>query len=292
METVTKPLPPKQGIAAPITTLIGTASRRSRRRRDASPAARFWQPTLAVIAVLLLWEVSSRTGLVPSSALPPFSEVMSAVPALVTSGDFWAATGQTLFSTVVGLVIMAIIAFPMAILTGLSKFARESTSLPFELLKPIPPVAMIPLGLLLWGPSETMKLVLIVFGAFWPFYTQLTYGVREIDTVASDMAKSYQLSPWTVITRVYLPSLLPFATTGFRVSASIALIVSVVTELIGGARGLGRSIMVAQSSGSLDTMYALILFTGVLGLTINYLLEAAERPLLFWHATYRKEAAS
>jgi ABC-type nitrate/sulfonate/bicarbonate transport system permease component len=237
-----------------------------------------------------LWEAASRTGLMPATSLPPASEVLAAWPALAAAPAFWTAVGHTLASAIGGLGIVVLIAVPLALAIGLSRFARESTWLVIEFLKPIPPVAMIPLGLLLWGPSETMKLTLICFGALWPFLTQMVYGIGQVDHVALDMARSYRLKAWLTTSRIVVPSLLPFAATGLRVSASIAIVVSVVTELIGGAAGLGRDIMIAQSSGNLPAMYALILTTGLLGLLINFAFAAAERPLLFWHPSQRKDA--
>lgn len=243
-----------------------------------------------MVAVLLLWEAASRSGLLPKASLPPASEVLLAWPALAATSAFWGSVGHTLGSALGGLAIVVLIAVPVGLAIGLSRFVRESTWLVVEFLKPIPPVAMIPLGLLLWGPSETMKLTLIAFGALWPFLTQMVYGINQVDHVALDMSKSYRLKAWLTTSRVIIPSLLPFAATGLRVSASIAVVVAVVTELIGGAAGLGRDIMVAQSAGNLPAMYALILTTGLLGLLINAAFAAAERPMLFWHPSQRKES--
>lgn len=251
-----------------------------------------WRGAATVVAVLAAWEIASRSGLLPASSLPAASEVMVAWGALLARATFWAAVGHTVSSALMGLGIVFLMAVPAALAIGLSRTVRESTWLVVEFLKPIPPVAMIPLGLLLWGPSETMKLTLIVFGALWPFLTQLVYGIKQVDHVTLDMAKSYRLKGWLTTTRIIVPTLLPFAATGLRVSASIAIVISVVTELIGGAVGLGRDIMIAQSAGSLPTMYALILTTGVLGLAINAVFAGIERPLLFWHPSHRKDTSA
>lgn len=251
-----------------------------------------WRGTGTVLAVFLAWELASRGGLLPAASLPAASEVLAAGAALLAQGPFWSAVWHTVSSAMAGLGIVVAVAVPLALAIGLSRVVRESTWLLVEFLKPIPPVAMIPLGLLLWGPSETMKLTLITFGALWPFLTQLVYGINQVDHVALDMARSYRLKGWLTTSRVIVPTLLPFAATGLRVSASIAVVVSVVTELIGGAVGLGRDIMIAQSAGNLPSMYALILTTGVLGLVINAVFAAAERPLLFWHPSHRKDTSA
>lgn len=249
-----------------------------------------WLGMLSVLVVLAAWEVLSQTGLLPAATIPAASSVLTSLVALLTQLTYWGAIGNTLASAVTGLVVVIAIASPLALIVGLSPFIRDSTSTVIEFLKPIPPVAMIPLGLLLWGPSETMKVTLVAFGALWPFFTQLVYGIRQIDLVTLDVAKSYRLSRWTIISRIIAPSVFPYAATGLRVSASIAVVIAVVTELIGGAAGLGRDIVIAQSAGNLSVMYALIITAGVLGLLINALFSITERRLLFWHASQRKES--
>lgn len=103
------------------------------------------------------------------------------------------------------------------------------------------------------------------------------------------MARSYRLGWWLTTTRIIVPSILPYALTGLRISASIAVIVSVVTELVGGARGIGQAITVTQVDGQLPAMYAWIITAGLLGVAINLIFTAVERPLLSWHPSQRGE---
>ncbi|GAA1883009.1 ABC transporter permease [Paeniglutamicibacter psychrophenolicus] len=242
-----------------------------------------------ILAVFGLWEISSRSGLLPQAAIPPASQVLAAFGAQLVEPHFWLSVWGTLSVALLGLLIIAAIATPLALLIGASREVQESTWFPIEFLKPIPPVALIPLGLLLWGPTPGMKLFLVVFGAIWPLLTQLVYGFKEIDGVARDMARSYRLGKWLTITRVIIPSILPFGATGLRVSASIAVVIAVVAEMIGGVAGLGQDIVVAQSANAMPQMYALIFAAGLLGLLVNAAFRAAEKPLLFWHPSQRKD---
>jgi len=184
--------------------------------------------------------------------------------------------------------LAAALALPLGLLLGLMGAVRRSTSFVVEFLKPIPPVALIPLALLFWGPSLRMKLFLVVFGTLWPLMIQTSYGVLSVDPMAREMARSYGLSRGRVLKSVVLPSVLPFAATGLRIAASIALVIDIVSELVGGAPGLGKSIIDAQSDGALAKMYGYILFTGFLGLVVNLLFTAVERPLLRWHPSGRR----
>lgn len=263
---------------------------RGRRRGPANtPSGRFILGAAAVVVAFAAWEVLSRTGAIPAGAIPPASAVLAEFAAQVVLPGFWASLWDTVSVALLGLVLIVAVASPLALLIGLVRPFAESTWFLVEFLKPIPPVALIPLGLLLWGPSPGMKLFLIVLGAIWPLLTQLVYGVKEVNGVATDMARSYRLGWWLTTSRLVGPSILPFALTGLRISAAIAIIIAVVTEMIGGAAGLGQDIVVAQSAGALAEMYALILTAGLLGLALNAAFRAAEKPLLFWHPSVREE---
>jgi ABC-type nitrate/sulfonate/bicarbonate transport system permease component len=241
----------------------------------------------AVAGVLGLWEALSRTGVLDTQVFPAASTVLAELWRLLGTGAFWGDLWATLSSALSGLGLVVLLGTVAAMLIGLIRFVENSTWVVVEFLKPIPPIALIPLGLLLWGPSPTMKVTLITFGALWPFLTQMVYGIRQTNNVALDMASSYRLGWWLTTTRIVVPTLLPYALTGLRISASIAVIVSVVTELIGGASGIGQTIAVAQINNLLPTMYAYILTAGLLGVAINLVFQALEKPLLFWHPSQR-----
>lgn len=244
-----------------------------------------------VALALFLWEALTRLEIIPTNAIPPATEVLAALIGQLVVVAFWTSLWQTVSVALFGMLLIVAISVPLALAIGLIKPFAESTWFLIEFLKPIPPIALIPLGLLLWGPSPGMKLFLIVLGAVWPLLTQLTYGVREVNGVAIEMARSYRLGRRLTITRVVIPSILPFAFTGLRISAAIAIIIAVVTEMIGGASGIGQDIVVAQSAGALAEMYALVLAAGLLGLLINSGFRTVEKPTLFWHPSARKRTS-
>jgi ABC-type nitrate/sulfonate/bicarbonate transport system permease component len=251
-----------------------------------------WAGVVSVLAALATWQGSSAIGILPETSLPSAWAVLREWVSLIAEARYWASVWSTLSSALLGLVLVVSIGLPLGLLIGRVRLVRESTWFLIEFLKPIPPVAMLPLALLLWGPATTMKLTLITYGAFWPFLVQIIYGVSQVDATALRMSRSFRLGAWLTSTRVVVPGLLPFAATGIRISASIAIIVAVVTELVGGAAGLGREIVLAQNASQLPRLYALILTTGVLGIAVNSIFTLAEKPLLFWHPSHREAATS
>lgn len=245
-----------------------------------------------VLALLVLWEILARVGILPSTSFPSAVATFGRLFELIASESFWRALGATLQGTAFGLLAVCVVALPLGIAIGRIPWINRSTLLLIEFLKPIPPVALLPLALLFYGPTLTMKSVLVFLGALWPLLVQITYAARSFDPTQIDMAKSYRLSLSKQIWSIYIPSITPYALTGLRISISIGLVIAVVAELIGGAVGLGQEIAIAQNAADLPTMYSYIIATGLLGLAINTLFSMISKPLLFWHASQRKEGHS
>jgi len=250
-------------------------------------ARTFLPAALTGVAVLAIWQAASLAGLLPAASIPSMVNTVDELGHQVTDASFWVAVGETMRGWALGLAVAVVIAIPLGFLLGMIPALRQSCTVIVEFLKPIPPVALIPLALLLWGPSLRMELFLVAFGALWPIFTNVLYGVLAVDPLAIDMARSYRLSHTRTIRSIVVPSVLPFVTTGLRLAASIALIIAVVAELIGGSPGLGKAIIDAETGNALPEMYADIIVTGILGLAISALFSTIERPFLHWHASGR-----
>lgn len=263
----------------------------SERRERSERRARLLVGAAGVLAAALVWEGSVRLGLLDASAIPPLSDVIGQLGSELGTGAFWAAVGQTAESTLLGLLIGVAIAIPLGVALGLSTAAFRSTRFVVEFLKPIPVVAILPLVLMIYGTTLQMKLVLIAFGTVWPLLIQVLYGVQAVDPVVSSTARSFRLSRGRRLLFVVLPSASPLIATGLRVAAVSALILSVVTELVGGAQGIGFEIARAERAADYPKLYALVLVSGLLGLALNAAMELPERRVLHWHPSHRTEAA-
>ncbi|MCG2622982.1 ABC transporter permease subunit [Arthrobacter sp. I2-34] len=246
---------------------------------------------LAVIAAALgLWELSSVTGLLPGSAFPSMSATLPALATLLGSAGFWQAFGLTLGSWALGVLIAAAAAIPAGMLLGRIRFLYRSTRLAVDFLSTIPSVAMIPVIVLLFGATMEMKLVLIVYGAFWPILVQTAYGVRDTDRVLLDTARSYSLSRLTAAVFILVPTALPYVVTGLRISAVIGLLLGVSGEVLGSAPGLGLEMNMAQSGGDLPVTYAYVILIGLIGIAVDRGLNQVSRRVLYWHPSVRGAA--
>jgi ABC-type nitrate/sulfonate/bicarbonate transport system permease component len=254
------------------------------------PAAALGAAGLAGFVLFL--ELLPRTPLVEARHLPPFSEMARALGDELGTAAFWDALSTTLRGWATGLAIAMAAGVALGILIGSTPLLRTATTSTIEFLRPIPSVALIPLAVLLYGTDMRATLLLVVYASFWQVLVQVLYGVADVDPVARDTARSFRFSRWALIRRVIWPTTLPYVMTGFRLAAAVALILEITGELIIGSPGLGNAIAVAQSSGAVTTMYALVLVTGLIGVTVNLAVRAVERRVLRWHPSIRREVSS
>ncbi|GAA4425302.1 ABC transporter permease [Georgenia halophila] len=245
-----------------------------------------------VATLVLLVELLPRTGVVDARFLPPFSEMLGALVERLGTSEFWVALSDTLVTWAIGLTIAMVAGIVLGIVIGSVDVLREATASTIEFLRPIPSVALIPLAVLLYGTGREATLLLVVYASFWQVIVQVLYGVQDVDPVARDTARSYRFSAWTQARTLIWPTALPYIVTGFRLAATVALILTVTGELIIGTPGIGRLLSVAQSSGAVASMYALVLVTGLLGVAVNLAARALERRILRWHPSVRRETAS
>jgi len=251
---------------------------------------RWWLGVAGLLGFLVLLELAPRAGLVPDRYLPPTSRIAGALAGELGRPTFWAALGGTLQGWAIGLAVAVAAGVGLGLLIGSVPALRAATASTIEFLRPIPSVALIPLAVLLFGTDLRSKLLLVVYASFWQVLIQVLHGVQDVDPVAMDTASSYRLGRWARVRHVVWPTTLPYAVTGFRLAAAVALILAITAELVIGSPGLGREIAVAQTSGAVPAMYALVVVAGLLGVAVNLVARVLERRLLAWPPSARREA--
>ncbi|MBA2893932.1 ABC transporter permease [Nonomuraea soli] len=245
-----------------------------------------------VAGLLLLMEAVPRLGLVDERFLPPASEILRTLGGQLVTAGLWAALGETLLGWALGLGIAFCAAVAAGMVIGTVPGLRAATNSTVEFLRPIPSVALIPLATLLFGASLGSTLLLVVYASFWQVLIQVLYGVAAVDPVAVDTARSYGFSSWTRMRRLVWPSALPYIMTGLRLAAAVAFILAITAELVIGSPGLGLEIQIAQSSGAVAQVYALIVLAGLIGIAVNVGVRTLERRVLSWHQSVRREVAA
>ncbi len=243
---------------------------------------------VGVLVAFLLVEVLTRAEFVNPAYLPPASSVVAESFRLLGDGEFWGALRSTLTAAGYGLARAIIIAVPLGLLLGLSKWAYRGAITLIELLRPIPSVALIPLAILVYGTGTPMKAFLVTYACLWPLLFNTIYGVHDVDPVGVDTARAFGLGRFERAIRVNLPSASPFIYTGVKIAVSVALILAIGAEIVaGGSSGLGIEMGEARALGNVKLSYAYVTITGVIGLVLYILMEALERKLFGWNRLSR-----
>lgn len=268
-------------MSGPVTTTLSRTGR--------SPAL-LGLAGLAGFAVLL--EAFPRLGVLPAEYFPPTSTIAGALVEQLQRAEFWQALRGTLLTWSLGLVIAASAGIGLGLVIGSVPLLRAATASTIEFMRPIPSVALIPLAVVLFKDPMQSTLLLVVYASFWQVLIQVLYGVADVDPVARETAASYRLGRWYRTRYVVWPTTLPYAMTGIRLAASVALILTVTGELLIAGPGLGEQIAVAQTSLAVPSMYALVLVAGVIGVAANLVTRTAERLVLTWHPSVRKDVSA
>ncbi|MFD2417435.1 ABC transporter permease [Amycolatopsis pigmentata] len=235
---------------------------------------------------LALWEVAGRSGVVKAGVLPPASVVLVRFMALFTDREFITEAASTIVSWPIALALASAIAIPLGMVLGRFRPLRLSIGPVVEFLRPLPTVALIPLVTLVLGGGAQTKIALAVFASVWPILFNTMYAVGEIDRQLLETARAFRVGPMRLASGVILPAVAPFALTGIRLSAAVALIVLVSTEYYTSSVGIGHFVSHwGTTSLRMDLVLASVVFVGLAGYLVNTGLLAAQRRWMGWAAT-------
>jgi NitT/TauT family transport system permease protein len=239
---------------------------------------------------LLVWEGAVRTGLVPGVFIPPPSIVLVDVGRLLVDAGFLRDLIATMLAWLIALLVAVAIAVPAGLLLGSIPGLRTATAAIIEFLRPLPVAALIPLVLLLIGSGPDAKITLGVYASLWPIMFNTIYGLSEIDPVLLETARACGTGRVRQLTSVALPHTAPFVFTGIRLSATIALIAVVSTELLAGSEvGLGHYLLVVSTGSTrYDLVLAATVVAGALGFLINEGLERLGKGMFRWSTVDRE----
>jgi NitT/TauT family transport system permease protein len=253
-------------------------------RKGAAFAATTVRVVAGVLIFFLAAELVTRLEIVPPIYLPRASTVLYRMFDLLRDPGFLRHVLATLQAWAVGLSLAILISVPLGVLIGTSEQAYKMVSPIIEFMRPIPSVALIPLGILLWGQGFSMKVILVAYATTWPILFNTVYGVHDVDPIAIETGRCFGLRPAAVLRNISLPSAAPFVFTGIRISASIGLIVVVGAELLASAdSGIGSYILfVSSNGGQMDSVLAGAAIAGLVGVAINAILALVDRRLFGW----------
>lgn len=234
---------------------------------------------LIPVAALLVWELAGRTTFTPTDTTSRPSDIALTAATAIADGSLVRATLETLGAAAGGFAIASCLGIVIGVLLGLSRLARGVAGPTIELLRPIPAVALIPLGLLVFGFGMRMEIMTVAFACFWPVLLLTIAAVRSIEPRLLEVADALELGRSARGQKIIIPSVFPRLFVGLRLAASISLVVAVTVEIAVNPQGIGYRLMLAQQNLRPDLAYALLLWIGCLGWALNLGLRTIERGM-------------
>jgi ABC-type nitrate/sulfonate/bicarbonate transport system permease component len=238
---------------------------------------------LFLLSLLVAWEIIAQVEWINPLIVPPLSRILKIFWDSTISGQIPMQVAVSMKRAALGYFLAAAVFIPLGIVMGLSQRVHRALEVVVEMLRPVPPPVVIPVALLIFGIEDEMKIFVIFFSCSWPILLNTIDGVRGLDWVLLNTAKTFRLSRTRTIWQVVLPAASPQIMTGLRVSLPIMLILVVISEMVGSTDGIGYFILDSQRRFRVAQMYAGMFALAILGYTLNQLFNLFYRSLLSWH---------
>ncbi|MGE0659160.1 MAG: ABC transporter permease [Reyranellaceae bacterium] len=239
-------------------------------------------PWIGFALAIALWQGLSSAGIISPLFLPSPHAIASALWDLTESGALLSHLGWSLQRILIGWAIGTACGLAIGLAMGIFSMAR-SVGLPFvSALFPIPKIALLPLLILWFGIGEPSKVAVIALGVFFPTVISAYNACDAVPRNLIRMGQSFGLPGATIVREILLPGAMPGILSGFRITASIALILVVAAEMIGAQHGLGALILSAGNLMQTDQLVAGVVVLSILGLLISMALGRIESWVLRW----------
>jgi NitT/TauT family transport system permease protein len=243
---------------------------------------RRWAPWLVFALLLLLWQVATSRNWISASSLPSPTSVVLAFQDMIDRGTLQKHLWESLRRIALGWALGTIAGLAVGLSMGIFSLARAGLLPLVSAIFPIPKIALLPLFILWFGIGESSKVATIGFGVFFPTVIAAYAACDQVPRNLIRMAQSFGLPARHVVWKVIVPGAMPGILAGFRITASIALILVVAAEMIGAEFGVGAYILATGNLMQTDHLLAGVAILSVLGLLANWLLSAIEKSVLRW----------
>ncbi len=235
----------------------------------------FW-PLLTSRALLAVWHYSvvwTATKVFPSPR-----DVEKGIAELLHKSLLWSYVADSLRRVAIGFGVAAVLGIPLGLMLGWYSAANNVVNPVLQLLRPISPIAWIPIAIIFFGVGDRAAIFLIFLGAFFPIVVTGTNGVSNVPTVFRRAGTNFGLTPVQLLARVIFPAALPQMIVGLRIALGIAWLVVVAAEMIAVDSGLGYLVIDSRNSGKrYDLVVAAMLLIGLIGLALDVAFRGLER---------------
>ena len=237
---------------------------------------------LLIGILMVVWEVVVVTKTVDLISFPLMSGIIGKFFTLIADGEIVKQVVPSLQRMFIGYFLAIIAGVAVGLLMGYFRFVYHLLEPLTELLRPIPSPAYIPIIILFLGLGDTMKIFAIFLASFFPILLNAYAGVRSVDRVQIDTARTFGLNSRQIVWEIIMPASAPYFFAGMRISLGIALILVVISEMVASNDGIGYFVLDMQRSFRIKEMYAGVVMLALMGYFLNRLLMWFERFMIGW----------
>jgi NitT/TauT family transport system permease protein len=237
----------------------------------------------SVCTFLLLWEAVSRAEVVPKFLLVPPSVVATSLMSMLGDGTLMPNILASMGRVLVGYGLAVVAGITLGMLMGWFSVVDSVLDPIVELVRPVSPLAILPLSMLWFGIGEPSKYFVICYGCFFPILINTFVGVRGIPKSTVEAARTLGANTWELLVKVILKSGLPMMLAGARISFAVGMIVMVAAEMINADRGLGYMILTAQQTFNTINLYVGIVTIAIIGFIGDRVIRLLRKLLCPWY---------
>jgi len=239
--------------------------------------------SVAVTALIIfVWQlVANYSGIAPVF-LPGPDRAWNALVAGFSGGDLPRLTYATVERMIYGWALASVAGIVLGAIIGSSQLARDYVAPMLEMVRPVPVSAFMPVVIAFIGLTGKMIMIVIAIGAVWPVLLATVHGVSSVEPRLVEVSKSLRLSRLETIWKIALPNSQPDILAGMRIGLTVALILTVIGEMLTSENGLGYHILMAARAFRSADLFAGVILLGLIGLTSNVILQEIERYMLRW----------
>src|ERR1700730_6602964 len=247
-----------------------------------TPNAGLHSGWIALLLVTKLWQLAASTALINPLFLPAPAAIARAIYQLAISGALWQHLSYSIMRIGLGWILGTAAGIIVGFAIGLSALARSVGITFISALFPIPKIALLPLLILWLGIGEEPKIATIALGVFFSTAISVYSGVDNVPRNLIRMAQSFNVPFPAIVRKVIWPGALPSILAGFRITASVALLLVVSAEMIGAEYGIGAFVLQAGNLMQTDQLLAGVVILSLFGLAVGKLINLLEARLLHW----------
>ena len=237
-------------------------------------------PPLTFVVMVVLWALAVDVFDIPSYLLPGPLDVFWRI--IDDAGMLWSNAQITLVEILLGFGVTIVVSIPLGLFIALSRVARQVVYPPVMLLQLVPKIAVAPLFLVWLGFGLESKVLLTVLMTFFPLLLSSISGFQILDDRLLYLTRSMGATTWETFKYLRFPSALPVIFAGIKTSATIAATAAIVAEFVGANQGLGYVLLKGTSTLDTELIFAVLVVLTVIGIVINYVVEAAEWLMTPW----------